>query len=380
MFDVTQEWLESIRHSHQLYARLTATPLTGDPVTLDVQSGSVTATYQRGTRRTAQLSVYALGHGQGGAMPAMSDVAALLKRTGTRCLLEADISTNQPDHRMIPMITGMVSNVSWRVGDGIIDLQITDEWWRVAQGRFTVPWMPTAGLRRTTAVEQLMQEVAPEREINDTASDTGTIQSQGDWGVDREQAIGTLCTDGGFDAYFDRNGKIRIADSKKTSDPVMYSLLTGDGGTLESIETGLDVGRLYNTVVVKPSATDNSQKWSAQVASLTTGDRSPVNLGVTIPYFIASPTISSAEAALQVAQNRLDYVTGTAETLQSNALGNLALDEGDVVEILMPGSEQDGREATMWRYYVDSITWDLVTGDMTLKARNQGQVTDDAKQ
>jgi hypothetical protein len=379
MFDVTPEWLESIRHSHQLYARLTAKPLKGEPVTLDVQSGSVNATYQRGTRRTAQLSVYALGHGQGVTFSA-SAVAALLKRTGTRCLLEADISTAQPDHRMIPMITGMVSNVSWRVGDGIIDLQLTDEWWRVAQGRFTVPWTPTAGLRRTTAVEQLMREVAPDREITDTASDAGTIQSQGDWGVDREQAIGTLCTDGGFDAYFDRDGRIRLEDSKSTNDPVVYSLLTGDGGTLESIETGLDVGRLYNTVVVKPSATDNSQKWSAQVASLTTGDRAPANLGVTIPYFIASPTISSAEAASQVAQNRLDYVTGTAETLQSNALGNLALDEGDVVEILIPGDDAQGTGATMWRYYVDSITWDLVTGDMTLKARNQGQVTDDAKQ
>lgn len=376
MYEVTDDYLNALTTSHRTDARLTCTPLSGDPVTLLVQSGSVTATYQQGTRRTGSLTVYATGSLPDGASMPGRDVANLLKRAGVTCLLEAGIGSNALPLTMIPLMTGTPSGVSWRVGDGMIDLSLADDWWRVAQGRFTGPWTPAAGLQRTTAVEQLMQQVAPGRQTVDVASDSGTIMSQGDWGVDRDTAIGTLCTDGGFDAYFDREGRIHVEDSKTASGTPVWQLLSGDGGVLETVETGLDATRLYNTVVVKPSATDNSQTWSPQVARLQSGDRAPANLGVTIPFFIASPTIRTANDALMVAQRRLDYVTGTTETLQADAVGNPALDEGDVIQILIPDSQ--GGTATMWDYYVDTITWDLVTGGMTVKARNQGKVTEDA--
>jgi hypothetical protein len=194
--------------------------------------------------------------------------------------------------------------------------------------------------------------------------------------VDRDTAINTLATDGGFDAYFDREGRILLENVKTSDDAVVWTATAGDGGVLVTAETGLDVQRLYNTVVVKPSATDNSQTWTAQVASLTTGDRAPANLGVTIPYFLASPTISNTAAALKVAQQLLGKVTGTPETLQADMIGNPALDEGDVIEVLIPGDDLAGTAATLWRYYVDTITWDLVSGGMTVKARNEGEVTE----
>ena len=379
MYPVTDDYSTALKSTHQTYATLTATsPDNTTTVTLGVQSGSVTATYQQGSRRTANITVHAVGTlPDGSSMPAAS-VAALLKRPGVTCLLEMGVSSMSVAKIMIPMMTGMASNVAWRVGDGAIDLSLTDEWWRVSQGRFTATWTPVAGTIRHTAVETLMQQVAPSRETIDTASDTGVINSQGDWGVDRDTAINTLCTDGGFDAYFDRQGNIHLEDSKTASGASVLTLTPGDTGTIETLETGLDAQRLYNTVIVKPSATDNSQTWTAQSASLTTGDRAPANLGVTIPYFIASPTIRVAADALAVAQRRLAFVTGSEETLQCTAIGNPALDEGDVIQVLIPANPLDGTTATLWQYYVDTITWDAATGDMSVKARNQGQVTENA--
>jgi hypothetical protein len=378
MYQVTDDFIQALRFTHQVYATLTVTPPSGDPVSLGIQSGSVTANYQQGTRRTADISVHATGTLEDGSSVPAADVAAMLKRAGTVCRVEAGISSSLISRTMIPMVTGSPSDVAWRVGDGVIDLNVTDDWWRVSQGRLTTTWTPNAGTRRVDAVSTLMQQAAPNRQTVSSAADTGTIQSQGDWGVDRDAAINTLSTDGGFDAYFDREGRIILQDAKTASDPVVWTATSGDGGVLVTAETGLDVQRLYNTVVVKPSATDSSQTWTAQTASLTTGDRAPANLGVTIPYFLASPTISSATAALRVAQQLLGRVTGTPETLQTDMIGNPALDEGDVIEILIPGNDLDGTAATLWRYYVDTITWDLVSGGMTVKARNEGEVTESA--
>lgn len=378
MYQVTDDFIQALRFTHQVYATLTVTPPSGDPVSLGIQSGSVTANYHQGTRRTADISVYATGTLKDGSSVPAADAAAMLKRAGTVCRVEAGISSSLISRTMIPIVTGSPSDVAWRVGDGVIDLNVTDDWWRVSQGRLTTTWTPNAGTRRVDAVSTLMQQAAPNRQTVSSAADTGTIQSQGDWGVDRDAAINTLSTDGGFDAYFDREGRIILQDAKTASDPVVWTATSGDGGVLVTAETGLDVQRLYNTVVVKPSATDSSQTWTAQTASLTTGDRAPANLGVTIPYFLASPTISSATAALRVAQQLLGRVTGTPETLQTDMIGNPALDEGDVIEILIPGNDLDGTATTLWRYYVDTITWDLVSGGMTVKARNEGEVTESA--
>lgn len=378
MYQVTDDFIQALRFTHQVYATLTVTPPSGDPVSLGIQSGSVTANYQQGTRRTADISVYAVGTKDDGSSVPAADVAAMLKRAGTICLVESGISSSLISRTTVPMVTGTPSDVAWRVGDGVIDLNVTDDWWRVSQSRLTSTWTPNAGTKRVDAVNALMQQAAPNRQTVNTATDVGTIQSQGDWGVDRDSAIDTLATDGGFDAYFDREGRIILEDAKTADDPVVWTATSGDGGVLVTAETGLDVQRLYNTVVVKPSATDSSQTWAAQTVSLTTGDRAPANLGITIPYFLASPTISSTTAALRVAQQLLGKVTGTPETLQTDMIGNPALDEGDVIEVLIPGNDLDGTAATLWRYYVDTITWDLVSGGMTVKARNEGEVTESA--
>ena len=379
MYPVSQDFLGALTHTHQTYASLTVTPPTGTPFTLPVQSGTVTATYQQGTRRTASLTAYATGTDTNGNTVNAQQSVDALKRDGTLLTVSAGIGSSLIARTLIPMITGICTDVSWRVGDGMIDMGVTDEWWRVAQGRFTVPWTPAAGLQRTLAVQQLMQQVAPNRQTVSTASDTGVIQSQGDWGVDRDSAVNTLCTDGVFDAYFDREGRIHLEDSKQSGASSVWSMIPGDQGVIQTLESGLDAQRLYNTVVVKPSGTDNSQSWTAQSASMQEGDRAPSTLGVTIPYFIASPTIGSAGDALRVAQQQLSRVTGTTQTLQCDAIANPALDEGDVIQVLVPASETEGVGATMWDYYVDTITWDLQSGGMTVRARNQGEVQDSAQ-
>ncbi|MFT8358560.1 hypothetical protein [Bifidobacterium aquikefiri] len=378
MFNVSDDFLNALRFTHQVFARVTVTDLDGTVVTLGVQSGTITATYQQATRRTADITVYATGTKSDGSTVNASSMNVMLTRPGTVCLVEMGIGSNLVAQTMIPMMMGAPSNVAWRIGDGEIDFDVNDDWWRVSQGRFTTIWSPNAGLKRVDAVSAIMQAVAPSRQLIVTATDTGTIQSQGDWDVNRDTAVETLATDGGFDAYFDRQGRITLADSKTADDPVVWSVTAGDGGMLVNAETGMDASRLYNAVVVKPSATDNSQTWTAQTAVLTSGDRAPANLGVTIPYFMASPTISSAAAALAAAQNQLNRVTGTPMTIQADMLSNPALDEGDVIEILLPANPNEGIDETMYRYYIDTITWDLITGGMSVKARNEGEVSDDA--
>lgn len=377
MYKVSSDFLPSLRRTHQISARATLTAPDGSTIDLSVESGTVDATYQKGTRRTANLTVNAVSVANGAVAASPQDIESLLKDPGTTVTVYAGVGTSALDMEEVPMITGRPSDVSWRTGDGVIDFSITDKWWRVAQGRFTNGWTPTAGTKRVAAVGSLMYEVAGDSETQVNATDTGSIQSQGDWGENRDAAIGTLCTDGGFDAYFDRLGRIVIEDSKTSHALSVWTVNAGDGGVLVSAETGTEETRLYNTVVVKPSSTDDSQKWSPQMSQLTTGPRAPKNLGVVIPYFIASPTASNAAAAKVIADTRLDAVTGSAETLQITAIGNPALDEGDVIDVLIPGDETTGTSATLWHYYVDSISFDLVSGAMTVKARNESEVTED---
>lgn len=380
MYKVSDAFLPSLRLTHQITARAEITSASGEKTTLSVESGTVNATYQKGTRRTANITVQATSVENGSIARTAQQIEEMLKDPGTQVTVWAGVGTSALSMEEIPMITGRPGDVSWRTGDGAIDFSITDLFWRVTQGRFVNGWTPAKGTRRVSAVQDLMHEVAPNSETNITASDTGSIQSQGDWGENRDAAISTLCTDGNFDAYFDREGRIVIEDSKSSHDLSVWTVSAGDGGVLISADTGTSETRLYNTVVVKPSSTDDSQKWTPQMAQLTTGPRAPAKLGVTIPYFIASPTASSASAALRIAQQRLDAVTGTTETLQITAIGNPALDEGDVIDVLIPSDEQTATQATLWHYYVDSISFDLLSGAMTVTARNESEVEEDASE
>ncbi|MCI1914652.1 MAG: hypothetical protein LKJ05_02835 [Bifidobacteriaceae bacterium] len=376
MYSVTEEYLAALNTTHTTSATAIATPVSGAAVTLQIVSGSVTATYQQGTRRTAALECYAVGSAGGKSIPPQQ-VITLLKNPGTRVTVQAGIGTSRMTEVLIPMCTGRPTDPQWIVGEGTLSLSVTDDWWRVSQGRFTTTWAPTKGMRRVDAVKQLMLQVAPKAKTSITATDTGTISVAGDWGENRDSAINTICTDGGFDAYFNRSGTIVIEDSKTTSDPVRWTMKAGDGGVLVDATTGVEESKLYNTVVVKPSGTDDKQKWTPQVAKLSSGPRAPATLGVTIPYFVASPTAKDSAAAMKIAKARLDFVTGTAETLDTTAIANPALDEGDVIQAIVPGDTYWQESATSWKYYVDSISWDLINGSMSLKARNEGAVSDD---
>lgn len=355
MRTVSAQFLQALQAPHDLVSVFTYTPPGGSATTLRVQSGTVTVDSSQRTRRTAGLTVYGT----------QADYEAMTA-PGTAFHIDHGIDYGANQTELVSVFHGELTRGEQRVGDGTITLQLVDHMNWIARCRLISPFAPAAATSRVQAITSIVQTAKPGTTVISTASDLGTIGSQNVWTNSGVDVISGLCKDGAMDAFFQPDGSFLICDQPTATTTPAWTIK----GILESVTRQRPFDKLYNTVVVQPSATDGSQTWPQQIAQITdtANDRHPSKIGV-VPYFWPSPTAASAPAALRAAQAILFRVMGSTETLSLGMLSNPALEANDVIRVIVP--EVNNEPADIVQHFLDSFSLDLVSGSMTAATRSQ---------
>lgn len=353
MWPVTDRFLSAILATPSYITTATFTPPGGTATAVQVEGGSIRLDESSRVRRTGGLTIY------GGA-----DVYRLVNTLGGVLHIDHGLKFGR-DSETVPVFHGELTETAQELGGGSIGLTLGDLMVRVGRSRFLTPFSPAAAMTRTDAIANIIQGAIPGATVINRSSDTGTVGSGVVWQDSRTDALTDLTKDGGTEVFQLPDGTFIIRDVRTLSGSPDWVV----SRSLESASRKRPADKLYNTVVVRPSAADGSQTWTQQVAQITdvTHPRHPDNIGV-VPYFWDSPTAQSAAAALAAAQSILSRVLGTTETLDLSMITNPALEGGDVLRVIAPGIGQEAAQA--FKHYLDSFSLDLVTGSMGAGTRS----------
>lgn len=358
MRSVSSRFLAALKSPHKLVSDLTYTVPGQGAVGLAIQSGSVTADAGNRIRRTATLTVYG----------SSADYRAMVT-PGTVFHIDHGLDYGGQTE-MVPVFHGEQVDGEQRLGDGTIQLSLADHGNWLDRCRFTSPYAPQSYVGRMQAISDIVTTAKPGTSVVITASDTGTVGSQNVWTDSRLDAIQQLCSDAAADAFFGPDGVFYIVDAPSDATQSVWTV----SGLVESAARKRPSDRLYNTVVVQPSATDGSQTWKPQTVQLTdtSNPRHPNYIGV-VPYFWSSPTITNAAAAKAAGAKILYRVLGSTETLNLGLVSNPALEPNDVFRVVVPAV--NGDPADIFQHFIDRFTLDLVTGAMSVDTRSQAVST-----
>lgn len=357
MWSVTSRFLESLGRPQKRVTEVTVTVPGGDPLTLQLKSGSVSVDQAARVRRKATLEV----------IGSPSDYAAICT---DGALIEASHGLwYGNESETVPVFAGELIDGTQQLGDGTISFACADLWTWIMRCRFVTPYSPTSSLTRRAVIAAVVLAARPGTTITDTATDTGTVGTAV-WEDSRGDCIIDLATAGLMEAFFAPDGSFIIRDQATLTSSPVWSITSGQGGTLKSASRRRPKNRLYNSVQVKPSAADGSQTWAAQTATITdtASPRHPNYIGLST-YKYANPTIPTAAAALAVATRKLALFEGDSETLSLGAVSNPALEGGDVVRVVTPTINEE--PAQIFQHFLDSFSIDLSTGDMRAETRSQ---------
>jgi hypothetical protein len=359
VWDVSERFLQALRGPHKLVTEATVTVPGGDPVDVRVKAGSISADSSSRVRRSGSMVV------QGGA-----DVFALVSTPGAVFRVYHGIDFGSTTE-LVPVFTGELSSPVQQVGVGEVRVTLADLGERVSRCRFLAPFSPAGSTRRVDVIAAVVADAVPAATVVDSSTDVGTVGGGKVWDENRWDVITDLALDGQSEAFFAADGSFRLRDAPSMTSSPVWTVNAGDGGVLISAARERPLDRLFNTVVVRPSATDGSQSWTQQVVSVE-GPGSPLAPDVigTVPFFFASPSASTAEAARAAGLRILRRVVGLTESLAIECVANPALEINDVIRVITPSTEVDSAQA--FQHFVDSFSFDLASGRMSIQTRLQG--------
>ena len=357
MWDVSDRFLTAIRNPHKTRTTATITTPGGDPTTINVKAGVVTVQSSSNIRRRGNVT-----------LEGDSAHFELLATPGAQLTINHGVVYGNSDE-LIPVFTGEIVDPRQVFGDGTITTILADLGQRVARNRFTTAYQPSGATTRLAAIEAVAEGAFDTLDVTPTATDAGTVGAGKLWAENRWDAIRDLTADGGSEAFFYPDGSFIIRNQPTVSDRFVWTVNAGNGGVLKSAARFRPTSQLFNTVIVRPIATDGSQPWTEQTVTVPVDDpRHPTFIG-TAPYFLNSPTILTATEAIAAGQRKLDQLTAAVETLQLDAVANPALECGDVVRVITPNLNIEPGRA--FQHYVESISLDVGSGGMSLATRSQ---------
>lgn len=363
MWAVSDQFLQALKAPHEIRTTLTVTPPGGTPLEVGIKSGNLRV--ESGSRIRRKGSLVLVGD---------SSVYETVSAPGAIFTIQHGLKMGNTIE-LVPAFVGEATSPAQDFGGGTIGLSLADNAQWLSRTRFVTPFAPTPSTTRVAAITSVVVNARPGTVVVDESTDSGTIGSGQVWTEGPLDVIADLTRDGGTEAFFRADGTFVIRNVATTTSTAVWEAKAGAGGTLLSAERTRDSDRLFNTVVVRPSASDGSQTWAQQVARVVDVNH-PLHESKVgeVPYFWSSPTIKTAAAALAAANRILDRVLGISETLALGSITNPALEANDVIRVITP---QIGIEpAQIFQHFIDSYSYDLGTGAMTLATRSQA-VTDD---
>lgn len=363
MYSVSSRFLTALTKPHKLVTVCTVTTPDDEILTVDLKAGSISVDGASRIRRRGTLTAV------GG-----SDVFETITTPGALFQITHGINFGSSSE-LVPVFTGELLSGSQKFGDGTIGFTVVDRAQWLSRTRFLTPYAPLSSLTRVAAITAVVQAAIPGVTVTNTSSDVGTIGSAQVWTDGPLDVISDLTRDGGTEAFFGPDGVFTIRDQATSTSTPVWTASSGDGGVLTSAERTRPIDRMFNTVVVRPAATDASQTWTQQAAQIsdTSNPRHPDYVGV-VPYFWSSPTLLTTADASLAAQRILDKTLGTTETLALELISNPALEANESIRVITPLINLE--PAQIFQHFIDSFTLDLRTGGMSVATRSQGVVTD----
>lgn len=362
MWPVSDRFLTALGGPHRYKTTVTITPPGGDPVEVPFRAGSVQVDGSQRIRRRIQ----------GLELVGDSTVFELAVTPGALFQIEHGLSFGTTSE-LVPVFTGEAAQGTQRFADGGITLTVADQGNTLAACPLPSPFAPAASTTRVDAIQTVVEAAIPNVEVVNESSDAGTIGSAQVWTDKPGDVISALTKDGATEGFFRPDGVFLIKDAPTSSTPPVWSITSGEGGTLKQAERTRPLDKLINRVVVAPSSQD--QTWTEQAAEITdTG--SPLHsskIGVRT-YRHQSQTIASAVEALGIANRLLDRYQGVTETLSLTSIANPALEVNDSIRVITPRLNQE--PPRIFQHFIDQYTLNLATGEMTLQTRSQ-VVTDE---
>lgn len=371
MRPISTRFVTALGVSHKRATKIICTPPGGDPVVIGQAkrgangaygpgwtSGSVSSSNSTGARYQASLTI---------SPEPGADTFGLLSTPGAIFTIRHGIDYGAGDVELIDCGVYEAAKGAVNLGEGGIGLSLVDQWQRIERCRFLSAYYPTSGTRAA----KIAEAVAGAFDTVDVLILTqGGVYEQGDnlWERDRTQFIADMAKDGALESAFDASGTFRIRTPPVLdgSAPV-WTFRTGEMSNIVTADRERPLDRMYNTVVMQPM--DDTQSWDQQTIVLADIDhpRHPSKIGV-VPFFYKSATLNTPAEVTAAGIAIMQRVLGTTETVSISALGNPALEVGDVVSVIHGATDTDpGFQAT---HLIDSFQMDLDTGAMSLATRS----------
>lgn len=276
----------------------------------------------------------------------------------------------------VAAFTGRATEVGASQGSGKVTISASDFAADLAAIDLIPAVTQASTMTRRDAIKAIIADCFPDAMIVDTSTDTGTLGSDQTWSGKAWDAINTMAADGGIDVSAGPDGNWYMRDEPEIGNPVrLYRM--GPAGTVKSIDRRRPLDKMYNRVIVQPSATDGSQGWDSVTYDITsldpTSPRRSALAGVRVKT-ITSPT-ASVDEAVALAVRTMKRAMGRTEKLSTAMFLDPSVDLYDTVQIVGQ-READGGVIAV-NHLVDGATFDILSGgkaawSSSLSTRNMG--------
>jgi len=372
MYAVSDAFRTALLDSHRIASR--AEVLQGGAVvrSLDVHAGGVEVDGTAAVRR--RCSVELVDH-TGALTP--DQAGDVLTPYGNELRLFRGVVYPDGAEELVPLGVFLITDVAVRDKPEGVTLAVEgyDRARRVEGARFTSTTIVPAGINYAVAIRDLLRARVPTLEFL-PADATGwsqqttrttpqlVFQEQADpWRAARDMAesIGRVL-------YFDAAGRVVMPTEPSVStSPVAWAYVEGEDATILGLDNRWTREGVYNHVIVTGETT--SATVPVRGEAYDSDPNSPTYIGGPfgdVPYFFASPLITTAGQAVEAATGILRRVSGSTELVSFPAVVNPAHEAGDVVAIVR------AKSAVSDLYLLDRFNVPLGPGEtMTASARRQ---------
>jgi len=369
MRPASPHFLASLRDSHVIAAAVDLVfpgRTDAEAISVPVESGSVTIDRTAQNRRSGSVRIpwsldAALNLGVDVRELPLGGYALV------RGLRYADGSTE-----LILLGRLRVESVNWGTLETAATLELSDRMAQVRDEPFTAPFAAIGQTPHGAAVNVVAGVFGSSIGYLTPYMPAGTL---GDitWTAGRDEALTQLEQSYGAETYFNANGDFVFNRKPQDTDPVVWTVDSGELGVMVDARESLDRTGVYNGVVVKGQA----QSDLPPVSALATFDdpTSPIRWGGPfghVAMIADSTTVTTTGEALAAAQSLLNLRLKQTRSLELTSAPNPALEAGDTITVEFP----DGRTET---HLIDATTISLSTDAQAIVTRTHFTPTAEQK-
>lgn len=320
---------------------------------LPITGGSVSVDEGSSVRRTVTLDVGDLDLDP-------DDAEDLLAPFGTEIAIRSGVRFTEGDTELVPVGVFRLDDVGRGGWFEALTLTGADRSATVSDARFLGPRNTRPNRVVVDEIATLIRE-AIDVEVFDLTFSTA-ITAAATWERDRWPAIETLAASIGAEVYFDPAGRAltRPIPEVDPGGEVVWEIDCGENGVLLDVSTGLSRDQVYNAVVARGEASEQSAP--VQAIAYQARGRTRWRKGFQVPRFYSSPMIQTISQAETAARKILARSVAFSREIGPTTLPNPALDVGDQVAVTLP----DGSRSF---HIVTKISLPLGPGSMGIETR-----------